>query len=401
MKRKKIKLQIFRSQQRARLEIGRGPLLKISCREKSSMSKRAATTQLTREDLDRDDSPEREEPPPDTGLRVASQEILANRPILKARRNKALSQSISPSDPDCQTESPSPFARLLKAPLVAPSAGPVSFAFLSKPAAASSTQPASLPFTMSSLPNGNATATGGAKKSYKEVLTSLNKSLHDHITKVLATDPSLSLKKNCEEYIKFIDQLDAGKTAAQSATNRSTQPQSSASITSPTTSSTVPSSTQPSSQPFSSTTVTSGFSFFTNKVSQASTSTSSAVIPAPSTTAPVSAFSSQSSFNFGNKLDSNFKFGSTSGVTSTPIQSTPTVFGSSPFASSSKPQFGSSSVPSFGVFLNKPSAAVPSTPSKSSSQDTADEGEDEGDNHEPPKLTDAKMDEKDSIYSKV
>lgn len=186
------------------------------------MSKRRATTQLTRDDLDREDSPEREEPEY-AGSGVASAEVLSQRKIITARRSltSASSAKSSPfasinltstgkaSGIASSTSSSSSFSALSSSAVLTPS-----------PAAASmptfgSTIKKYQPTTPSPLTRSDAAVTNGTRDQvvrerediYYEKIRSLNHSFQQHMTSHLQKDPEADYSINCQEYINYLIKL--------------------------------------------------------------------------------------------------------------------------------------------------------------------------------------------------
>ena len=194
-------------------------------------TKRRAMKQLTRDDLDREDSPEQEEPEV-TGSGVASADVLAKRKIITARR--ALSTSSSSG------VSKSPFASIQLTsdagsssgigasslfPSLLPSASAVASSSFSSSSCASS-MPSSMtlgsakkyeplhpsPLTRSEVPvpNGSADAAEPRERDDKfyEKMRALNESFRRHMTSHMDKDPEAVYSQNCQEYIDYVVKLD-------------------------------------------------------------------------------------------------------------------------------------------------------------------------------------------------
>lgn len=329
-----------------------------------TMSKRRALTQLTRDDLDREDSPERDEPSSnsfETGIQVAPAETLEKRVIRKARRSLVSDHT---GDDNVKT---SPFVGLSLAaskPVDSPFAAFSSSAFKVTPSGLKSNLPVPKPSAEKAsvnLPpqNGKSNGVEGIEPedmerdpAYYKKLTNLNKTFKKWVLDFMEKGPYYDFTPVCRDYMSFISKLDEQFPIL--AANKSKQ----------TVAQTVP-----------------------PPVVQA-------VTAAPLLTSkPPSEAPSTPKFTFGASAGLGGAFGSQK-------SSTPTLFPMT-MGTSSQPAIGTgpsfsfgqsgSSQPTFGSAFGTPVAAPAAVQSVN--------GEDD-ENYEPPQPETVKVEEKDAIFSK-
>lgn len=190
------------------------------------MSKRRAGTQLTREDLDREEPSEIEEKKlPAIGIQLASQETLSQRKILKARRSQPLMVNGNEAD---QSSTSSPFAGLLTKPLTVPGMSSSGFKFSLN--AESTTSPTRVESSVDPLPfkfflnhsreprmspsrvessSDPAQPFAALTDKKKTRAIAINMSFYEHISRVFKKDSSVDLVQNCHEYIKLFSNVNA------------------------------------------------------------------------------------------------------------------------------------------------------------------------------------------------
>lgn len=341
------------------------------------MSKRRAATQLTRDDLDREDSPdEREQEPEYEGSGVASAEVLSKRKIITARRSLNSSSSGSARS--------SPFGSLNLLTSTGTASGSTSsslFASSSTSGAAaaplsaitSSSMPLAFgaaghkyqPLVPSPLTKPSASLTNGSTDTpvaererdaaFYQKMRALNQSFQQHMTSHLSKDPEADYSHNCEEYINYIRKLHTQfpiRTVTTATTESASEPKQTVSESQP----------EPKETPAARTTI---------PESVASSSTEATDRTADSKTSQAAAVTST-------PFSSGFKFPASSSLS----------FG----ATQSAPAFGSG----FGSFATSSlSTKSFSAPAAASKEETGDDDE-----YVPPKNEEINSEEEDAVYSK-
>ena len=204
------------------------------------MSKRRADKQLTRDDLDREDSPEKEEPQY-TGSVFASADVLSKRKIITARRSLPSNSSATKASPFASINlTPSGLSSSSSNTLFGSSATP--FASTSGSSAVNSQSlfqsssssmfrapafgstmnkyqplvPSPLTTSNPSVPvtNGSISSSSESKKEstdrdpeFYAKMQSLNRSFQNHMNSHLEKEADSDYSNNCQEYIDYVIKL--------------------------------------------------------------------------------------------------------------------------------------------------------------------------------------------------